>query len=79
MGRLTVSPPWGQDFHQKKKQSQLIQKNAEQWISVFQLKKLIMIFKGQEFGLAFLKNIKSKILDFEHKKNQAIVRILTEQ
>lgn len=36
-----------------------------------------MIFKGQEFILAFLKNIKSKILDPEYKKNQNIVWILT--
>lgn len=40
-------------------------------MDIFQLKKLLVIFMGQELILAFLKNIKSK--NFEYKKNQNTV------
>lgn len=40
-------------------------------MDIFQLKKLLIIFMGQELISAFLKNVKSK--NFEYKKNQNIV------
>lgn len=38
-------------------------------MDTFQLNKVLVIFMGQEFILAFLKNIKNKNFNFEYKKN----------
>lgn len=42
-------------------------------MDIVQLKKLLVIFMGQGFILALLKNIKNKNFHFEYKRNQNIV------
>lgn len=56
----------------QEKQSRADRKSPEQWSNVFSVK-LLVIFMGQEFITALLKNVESKNFNFEYKKKQNIV------